>query len=42
MMYQNGMQDRRAPGSSDDSLVPGQISVSATVPVTFELGSIGR
>ena len=42
MMYQNVMQDRRGAGSADDSLVPGQISVTATVSVTFELGSAGQ
>ena len=40
-MVQNVMQDRRASGS-DESLVPGQISVTAGVSVTFELGSGGR
>jgi uncharacterized protein YggE len=39
MMYQNVIQDRRASGASDDALVPGQISVSAAVSVTFELAS---
>ena len=41
MMVQNVMQERRAAGS-DESLVPGQISVTAGVSVTFELGSGGR
>jgi uncharacterized protein YggE len=40
MMYQNVMQDRRAGGGGEDSLVPGQISVSATVSVSFELASV--
>jgi len=40
MMMQNVMQDRRGAGAGDDSLVPGQISVSATVSVTFELASV--
>ena len=39
MMAQNVMQDRRAGGMGDDSLVPGQISVTATVSITFELAS---
>ena len=42
MMFQNVMQDRRGAGGVDDSLVPGQISVTATVSVTFELGSSGQ
>jgi hypothetical protein len=40
MMFQNVMQDRRGAGAGEDSLVPGQISVSATVSVTFELASV--
>jgi uncharacterized protein len=40
MMFQNVMQDRRGAGTGDDTLVPGQISVSATVSVTFELASV--
>jgi uncharacterized protein len=40
MMFQNVMQDRRGAGAGDDTLVPGQISVSATVSVTFELASV--
>lgn len=42
MMYQNVMQDRRGAGGTEDSLVPGQISVTATVSITFELGSAGQ
>lgn len=42
MMYQNVMQDRRGAGGTEESLVPGQISVTATVSVTFELGSAGQ
>jgi uncharacterized protein YggE len=37
MGAQNVLQDYRAAGAQDGSLVPGQISVSATVSVTFEL-----
>ena len=37
MALQNVVQERRASGGADDSLVPGQISVTATVTVTFEL-----
>lgn len=36
-MVQNTIQDRRGSGSADDSLVPGQLSVTANVNVTFEL-----
>lgn len=36
-MIQNVMQDRRSAGTGDDTLVPGQLSVTATVTVTFEL-----
>lgn len=36
-MYQNVLQDRRSAGTADDTLVPGQISVTANVSVTFEL-----
>jgi uncharacterized protein len=37
MAMQNVMQERRASAGGDDSLVPGQISVTATVTLTFEL-----
>ena len=37
MMFQNVVQDRRSASGGEDSLVPGQISVSATVSVTFDL-----
>ncbi len=40
-MVQNVIQDRAAAGSAGDTLVPGQISVSANVSVTFEL-EVGR
>ena len=36
-MFQNVVQERRSAGTTADSLVPGQISVTATVNVTFEL-----
>jgi uncharacterized protein YggE len=36
-MVQNVMQDRGGGGSSSDVLVPGQISVTANVSVTFQL-----
>ena len=36
-MYQNVLQDRRSTGTAEDTLVPGQISVTANVSVTFEL-----
>ena len=42
MMVQNVLQDRRSAGGTEDSLVPGQISVTATVSITFELGSAGQ
>ena len=35
--FQNVVQERSAGGPSEGTLVPGQISVSATVTVTFEL-----
>jgi uncharacterized protein len=38
-MLQNVMLDRGSPGGAEDALVPRQISVSATVSVTFELGA---
>ena len=40
-LVQNVMQDRGGAGSSGETLVPGQISVTATVSVTFEL-EVGR
>lgn len=36
-MYQNVVQDRRQAASAEDTLVPGQLSVTANVTVTFEL-----
>jgi uncharacterized protein YggE len=39
MVAQNVVQDRGRAGADDDALVPGQLSVSANVSVTFELGT---
>jgi uncharacterized protein YggE len=39
MMVQNVIQEQRASGGADGTLVPGQISVTATVSVTFQLDS---
>jgi uncharacterized protein len=40
VMLQNVMQDRRGAGAPEGPLVPGQISVSASVSVTFELAAV--
>jgi uncharacterized protein YggE len=37
-MYQNVLQDHRGSTDAAETLVPGQISVTASVSVTFELG----
>lgn len=40
MTFQNIVQDRAGAGGAADALVPGQISVTATVSVTFELAGV--
>ncbi|MBA2303276.1 MAG: SIMPL domain-containing protein [Acidobacteria bacterium] len=39
-MVQNVMQERGSSGASEDALIPGQTSVSATVSMTFELAAL--